>query len=181
MSTKRNQFSLVSFLVQYNTFIMLAVLVVVSSFLSEHFLTAQNTFNLLRQLVPLFLVSIGMLLVILTGGIDLSVGSVAAIGGMVVAMAMPAMPFEGVLALILCVLFAISIGALLGAFNGILVARFNMAPFVVTLAMMTMARGIAYMLTNGQPVRFDRDLSTARILKEFGSKGFPFLAFPGRW
>lgn len=178
MSTKRNQFSLVSFLVQYNTFIMLAVLVVVSSFLSEHFLTAQNTFNLLRQLVPLFLVSIGMLLVILTGGIDLSVGSVAAIGGMVVAMAMPAMPFEGVLALILCVLFAISIGALLGAFNGILVARFNMAPFVVTLAMMTMARGIAYMLTNGQPVRFDRDLSTARILKEFGSKGFPFLGIP---
>lgn len=178
MSTKANEFSLVTFLVQYNTFIMLAVLIVASSLLSEHFLTVQNVFNLLRQLVPLFLVSIGMLLVILTGGIDLSVGSLAAIGGMFVAMAMPAMPFEGAIALILCVVLSIGAGALLGAFNGALIARFNLAPFVVTLAMMTMARGIAYMLTNGQPVRFDRDLSTAQILKAFGSKGLPSLGIP---
>lgn len=178
MSTKSNKFSLVNFLVQYNTFIMLAVLIVASSLLSEHFLTIQNVFNLLRQLVPLFLVSIGMLLVILTGGIDLSVGSLAAIGGMLVAMAMPVMPFEGATALVLCVFLAIGAGALLGAFNGALIARFNLAPFVVTLAMMTMARGIAYMLTNGQPVRFDRDLSTAQILKAFGSKGLPILGIP---
>lgn len=178
MSTKSNEFSLVSFLVQYNTFIMLAVLVIVSSFMSEHFLTLQNGFNLLRQLVPLFLVSIGMLLVILTGGIDLSVGSTAAIGGMVVALSMPVMPFEGALALFFCTGLAIAAGAALGAFNGVLIARFNMAPFVVTLAMMTMARGIAYMLTNGQPVRFDRDLSTAQYLKYLGSKGIPVLGIP---
>lgn len=178
MSTKSNEFSLVNFLVQYNTFIMLAVLIIASSLLSEHFLTIQNIFNLLRQLVPLFLVSIGMMLVILTGGIDLSVGSLAAIGGMLVAMAMPAMPFEGAFALVFCVILSIGAGALLGAFNGALIARFNLAPFVVTLAMMTMARGIAYMLTNGQPVRFDRDLSTAQILKAFGSKGLPAFGIP---
>ncbi len=172
------QLSVVGLLIKNNIFIMLAALIVASSLLSEHFLTVQNGFNLLRQLVPLFLTSIGMLLVILTGGIDLSVGSLAAIGGMAVAMLMPAMPFEGAVALICCVLLAISAGALLGAMNGIMVAKFNMAPFVVTLAMMTMARGLAYMLTNGQPVRFDRELSTAQILKTFGSKGLPWLGIP---
>ncbi|WP_170386349.1 ABC transporter permease [Ruegeria atlantica] len=176
--SESGQLSIVGLLIKYNIFIMLAALIVASSLLSEHFLTVQNGFNLLRQLVPLFLASIGMLLVILTGGIDLSVGSLAAIGGMAVAMLMPAMPFEGAIALICCVLLAISAGALLGAMNGIMVAKFNMAPFVVTLAMMTMARGLAYMLTNGQPVRFDRELSTAQILKTFGSKGLPWLGIP---
>ena len=101
MSTEARGKGLVALLVNYNIYIMLAALIVASTVLSEHFLTAQNIFNLLRQLAPLALVSIGMLLVILTGGIDLSVGSVAAIGGMMVAMAMPTLPFDGGFALIL--------------------------------------------------------------------------------
>ena len=178
MSTNPKAPSLVSILVSYNTYIMLIALVVISTLLSEHFLTLQNLFNLLRQLAPLALVSIGMLLVILTGGIDLSVGSVAAIGGMGVAMAMPALPFDGVAALPICVFGAVLFGALLGAINGALVAGFGMASFVATLAMMTMARGLAYMLSNGQPVRFPRDLPTAQILTGFGSKGLPGTGLP---
>jgi ribose transport system permease protein len=178
MSTNPKAPSLVSILVSYNTYIMLIALVVISTLLSEHFLTLQNLFNLLRQLAPLALVSIGMLLVILTGGIDLSVGSVAAIGGMGVAMAMPALPFDGVAALMICVFGAVLFGALLGAINGALVAGFGMASFVATLAMMTMARGLAYMLSNGQPVRFPRDLPTAQILTGFGSKGLPGIGLP---
>ncbi|MGA0543074.1 ABC transporter permease [Neotabrizicola sp. VNH66] len=169
---------LLALLIDWNIYIMLAALIVASAMLSEHFLTMQNIYNLLRQLAPLALVSIGMLLVILTGGIDLSVGSVAAIGGMVVAMSMPALPVEGGAALILCVLAAIGCGTLLGAVNGILVAGFGMASFVATLAMMTMARGIAYMLSNGQPVRFPRELPTAQILTAFGAKGVPGLGTP---
>ena len=165
-------------LVKYNIYAMLVLLLVASTLLSEHFLTVQNIYNLLRQLAPLALVSIGMLLVILTGGIDLSVGSVAAIGGMVVAMAMPALPFDGGVALLICVLTAVAAGALLGAVNGVLVAGFGMASFVATLAMMTMARGLAYMLSNGQPVRFPRDLPTAQILTGFGSKGVPGIGTP---
>ena len=165
-------------LIDWNIYIMLAALIIASALLSEHFLTTQNIYNLLRQLAPLALVSIGMLLVVLTGGIDLSVGSVAAIGGMVVAMAMPALPVEGGAALILCVLAAMACGTLLGAVNGILVAGFGMASFVATLAMMTMARGIAYMLSNGQPVRFPRELPTAQILTAFGAKGVPGLGTP---
>ncbi|WP_408634521.1 ABC transporter permease [Pseudogemmobacter bohemicus] len=157
---------------------MLVALIIASAILSEHFLTVQNIFNLLRQLAPLALVSVGMLLVVLTGGIDLSVGSVAAIGGMVVAMMMPALPVEGGFALILSVLAALGAGAVLGAVNGILVAGFGMASFVATLAMMTMARGIAYMLSNGQPVRFPRELPTAQILTAFGAKGVPGLGIP---
>lgn len=178
MSTNPKASSLVSTLINYNIYIMLAALIAVSAVLSEHFLTLQNIYNLLRQLAPLALVAIGMLLVILTGGIDLSVGSVAAIGGMGVAMVMPALPFDGGGALIVCILGAALFGALLGAVNGFLVAGFGMASFVATLAMMTMARGLAYMLSNGQPVRFPRDLPTAQILTAFGSKGMPGIGLP---
>ncbi|MBD9625022.1 ABC transporter permease [Ensifer sp. ENS06] len=178
MSTNSKASSLVSNLVTYNIYIMLAALIVVSAVLSEHFLTLQNIYNLLRQLAPLALVAIGMLLVILVGGIDLSVGSIAAIGGMGVAMVMPALPFYGGGALVLCVFGAVLFGALLGAINGVLVAGFGMASFVATLAMMTMARGLAYMLSNGQPVRFPRDLPTAQILATFGSKGIPGVDLP---
>ena len=178
MSTETARPGAVALLVKYNIYIMLVALVVASALLSEHFLTVQNIHNLLRQLAPLALVSIGMLLVVLTGGIDLSVGSVAAIGGMGVAMAMPALPFDGGLALLLCVLGAVLFGAALGAVNGLLVSGFGMASFVATLAMMTMARGLAYMLSNGQPVRFPRDLPTAQILTGFGAKGLPGLGTP---
>ncbi|WDZ79099.1 ABC transporter permease (plasmid) [Ensifer adhaerens] len=178
MSNNRRATGLVSTLINYNIYIMLATLLVVSAMLSEHFLTLQNISNLLRQLAPLALVSIGMLLVVLTGGIDLSVGSAAAIGGMGVAMAMPMLPFEGGAALLVCILGAVLFGTLLGAINGLLVAGFGMASFVATLAMMTMARGLAYMLSNGQPVRFPRDLATAQILTEFGSKGVPGVNVP---
>lgn len=178
MSNNRKADGLVSTLINYNIYIMLVGLLVVSAILSEHFLTLQNISNLLRQLAPLALVSIGMLLVILTGGIDLSVGSAAAIGGMGVALAMPMLPFEGGTALLVCILGAVLFGSLLGAVNGMLVAGFGMASFVATLAMMTMARGLAYMLSNGQPVRFPRDLGTAQILTEFGSKGVPGINVP---
>lgn len=178
MSTEATRQGFLSVLIKYNIYIMLVVLVAASAMLSEHFLTVQNIYNLLRQLAPLALVSIGMLLVILTGGIDLSVGSVAAVGGMTVALLMPAVPFDGAAALLLCVLASAAFGALLGAVNGVLVAMFGLASFVATLAMMTMARGLAYMMSNGQPVRFPKDLSTAQLLQGFGSKGLPGLGMP---
>ena len=178
MSTNRKNSNLISFFISYNIYIIVVALIIISTLLSEHFLTLQNIFNLLRQLAPLALVSIGMLLVVLTGGIDLSVGSVAAIGGMTVAMVMPNLPIDGGLALVLCILGGVAFGALLGAINGVLVASFGMASFVATLAMMTMARGLAYMLSNGQPVRLPRDLPTATILTSFGSKGMPVIGIP---
>ncbi len=176
MSKHSNQ--VVNFFVNYNIYIMLVLLIIVSTIMSPYFLTVQNIFNLLRQLVPFSMVSIGMILVVLTGGIDLSVGSIAAIGGMVIAIMLTAIGFDGGFALLCCITIAILAGATLGAFNGIMVARFNMAPFVVTLAMMTMARGAAYMLSNGQPVRFQKDSVAAHMLQTFGSKGVPGIGLP---
>ncbi|WP_136443716.1 ABC transporter permease [Pacificoceanicola onchidii] len=165
---------------EYNALVMLVVLVVASSFLSEAFLSTQNITNLLRQLIPLLLVSIGMLLVILTGGIDLAVGSVAAVGGVVLVMVMNGNADGGAFWLILSVLAAAGGGALLGAVTGAFVAFFRMAPFVASLALMTIARGIAYIISNGQPQRFDREQEAALILRTFGSKSAPIidLAWP---
>jgi ribose transport system permease protein len=174
----QNPAKLSDILLKYNILLMLAVLLVASSLLSDAFFTSQNIFNLLRQLAPLMMVSIGMLLVILTGGIDLSVGSVAAVGGMIIAMVLPAIPFAGPLGLLVSALAAIAIGLALGAVTGIFVAVFRMAPFIASLAMMTIARGLAYLVSNGQPVRFPRDLSSAQLLTSFGSKGVPGLGLP---
>ncbi|WP_153317175.1 ABC transporter permease [Sinorhizobium medicae] len=165
-------------LIRYNIFLMLALLVVASTLLSDVFLTPQNLWNVLRQLVPLALVSIGMLLVILTGGIDLSVGAVAAIGAMVIAMLLPHLPAQAALGLALGVVAAVAAGALLGAVTGALVALFRMAPFIASLAMMTVARGIAFMMSNGQPVRFPRDTGAADLMRAFGSGTIPGLGMP---
>lgn len=163
---------------EHNALVMLLILVVVSSVMSDAFLSGQNITNLLRQLVPLLLVSIGMLLVILTGGIDLSVGSVAAVGGVALVLVLNMLPGGGAGWLVVSILAAAFAGALLGAVTGAFVAFFRMAPFVASLAMMTIARGIAYMVSNGQPQRFERDQPAAQILRDFGAGSFLGIAWP---
>lgn len=174
----RQRPSIVQMLIEYNLYIMLVILLAVSASLSDAFLTEQNLWNLARQLVPLALVSLGMLLVILTGGIDLSVGSVAAVGGMVAAMMLPSLDSFGVAGFFLAFGLAIVSGALLGAVTGSLVAFFFMAPFIASLAMMTVARGIAFLMSNGQPVRFPREVGLAQSLRDFGSQSVPGIGMP---
>ncbi|WP_417241268.1 ABC transporter permease [Celeribacter halophilus] len=176
MNTHKSTFF--DWFVKYNIWLILLLLILVSTWLSDAFLTERNLYNLMRQLVPLCLVSLGMLLVVLTGGIDLSVGSIAAVGGMAVSMALPFGPGGGGFGLLFCVTLAVVVGAFLGAITGTLVAVFRMAPFIASLAMMTMARGLAFMMSNGQPVRLPRELDATRILKEFGSKGVPGIGLP---
>lgn len=166
------------FLVRNSSVVMLVILIVVSAFLSDAFLSRGNIFNLLRQLTPLLLISIGMLLVINTGGIDLSVGAIAAAGGLAVALLIPQLLYDGVPAVLTGVIAMLVFGGLLGAFNGALVAWFQLAPFVVTLAMMTIARGMTYMMSNGQPVRLPYELEATAILDAFGSGGLPWLRLP---
>ncbi|WP_037217415.1 ABC transporter permease [Rhizobium sp. IBUN] len=175
MTTKSR---LASWLIQYNTLLMLIILIVVSASLSDVFLSPQNLWNLARQLVPLALVSIGMLLVILTGGIDLSVGALAAIGAMIMSMLLPYLPDGGAIGLFVGVLIAMVGGAALGAVTGSLVAAFSMAPFIASLAMMTVARGIAFMMSNGQPVRFPSGSVTGDLLRSFGSSALPGIGMP---
>jgi len=131
--------------------IVMLALLVVSSTLSSSFFTTRNIFNLLRQLTPPTLLAMGMLFVIMTGGIDLSVGSVVAMSSVFTAY------FLGTHGLTLSILMVVSIAAVFGVFNGYLVARRRLAPFVVTLAGMTIARGVAYIVSRGQPARITEE------------------------
>ena len=115
----------------------------------EAFLTPENVLNVLRQNSMLGLVALGMTMVILTGGIDLSVGSVLALAGIVAASLSP----QGTAVAVLGGLLA---GALLGTLNGVLITRARIQPFIVTLAMMIAARGVALGLTGENSVRVDR-------------------------
>jgi ribose transport system permease protein len=120
----------------------LAVLLAVClSLLSPYFLTQNNIFNILDQSVVIGIVAVGMTFVILTGGIDLSVGSVAGLTGIVLGLALQQMPIP------LAILSAVLAGGGIGLLAGILVAVFGLAPFVVTLGMMAIARSLAYIFS----------------------------------
>lgn len=160
----RGNFSVFSLVLKYITPLIFMGLFIASAIMSPAFLTQQNIYNLLRQVTPNGLASMGMLLVILTGGIDLSVGSIVALTS--VTSALLSAKFGAPTALSMTIV----IGALMGAFHGVFVAWRNMAPFVVTLAGMTIARGFAFIYSNAAPIRipshakFLKDLSTDSIL-----------------
>jgi len=149
-------------------FVMLALLIV-SGILSPAFLTTQNIFNLLRQLSPPTLLAMGMLFVILTGGIDLSVGSVVAMSAVLTAMFLQSHN------LVVAIFLVILVAAAFGAFNGYLVAKRRLAPFVVTLAGMTIARGIAFIVSRGHPVRINSDFLINFAIARF--MGIPHIVW----
>ena len=126
----------------------LALLVIVAASLSPHFLTPMNIKNVLSQVSIIAILAAGEACVILTGGIDLSVGAVLAISGSVTAVLMK---WAGV-AIPLAVLGGLGVGVLAGALNGLMVAWVRIPSFIATLAMMAVARGGTLVLTNGRPV-----------------------------
>ena len=120
----------------------LAILIaVVLSFLSPFFLTRSNIFNVLDQSVVIGIVSVGMTFVILTGGIDLSVGSVAGLTGIVLGLTLEHLPIP------LAISAAVLAGGGIGLVSGLLVNVFGLAAFVVTLGMMAIGRSLAYILS----------------------------------
>ncbi|HWI64501.1 MAG TPA: ribose ABC transporter permease [Symbiobacteriaceae bacterium] len=127
----------------------LAVLIlgILLAILSDRFLTVNNILNVLRQVSINTIIACGMTMVILTGGIDLSVGPVLALSAAVMAglAAGGASP-------VLAILVGLAIGAGLGFTNGLIVTRGGVAPFVATLATMTITRGLTLVYTEGRPV-----------------------------
>ncbi len=173
------KFSLKDFVLRHNAIIILILLVVVSALLSPVFWSRQNIFNILRQNTPIFLVSMGMLLVILTGGIDLSVGSIAAVGGMLFTVTLIPWGWNSIPLMICGLILTVIVGGLFGVASGAMVSYVRMAPFVVTLAMMTIARGCAYLITNGQPVRWpSKAPDGVQVMLAYGSKTFLGLPWP---
>ncbi|MFB4212668.1 ribose ABC transporter permease [Shouchella sp. JSM 1781072] len=128
-------------------FIGLFLIILVISILNPSFLSTANLLNVLRQVSINALIAFGMTFVILTGGIDLSVGAILAFSGAVTA-TMLASGVDTVLA----ILVGLLVGAILGAINGIIIAKGKVAPFIATLATMTIYRGATLMFTDGRPV-----------------------------
>lgn len=115
----------------------------------EVFPTSKNIFNVLRQNSTNLYLACGMIMVIILGGIDLSVGSIIALSGCVAAGCVSR--YE--LPIFVAVIAGILVGLLIGMFNGLVICKTTIPPFIVTLATMNIAKGLAYVYTGGSPVR----------------------------
>ncbi|MCX7884676.1 MAG: ribose ABC transporter permease [Caloramator sp.] len=156
-----------SVIIKFKSLIGLLALCVIISIITPRFLNVNNLLNVLTQVSVNAVIAIGMSYVILTGGIDLSVGSILAITG-----AISAAIIVKSNNVFLAIIVAIIIGALIGGFNGIIVSKGKIQPFIVTLAAMTIFRGVTYVYTNGTPISsLGRDftfIGNAKVL------GIPF-------
>ncbi|PID14157.1 ribose ABC transporter permease [Sporosarcina sp. P34] len=146
----------------------LLLIVVIISIMSPSFLTMNNLFNVLRQVSINALIAFGMTFVILTGGIDLSVGSILALTGAVTAGMM-----SGGMDPILAMLLGVLLGVLLGAINGLIIAKGKVAPFIATLATMTIFRGLTLVYTEGRPISGLGDSFTFQMLGKGYILGIP--------
>lgn len=143
---------------RFQSLIALVVLCILLGVLTDKFFTASNGLNVLRQVAVNVCIATGMTLIVLTGGIDLSVGSVLALCGAITAgllkngIKIPSADLFIGFTLLGAVLAGLIVGALLGVFNGITITKFKVPPFVATLAMLTIARGFTMLYTGGHPV-----------------------------
>jgi inositol transport system permease protein len=135
------------FMSKYGILFILLAMIIVMSFMSDTFLRTQNILNIVRQISFIGIVAMGVTIVIITTGIDLSSGSVIALTSVLVAsVAHPGDSLIGALAL------GAGIGIACGAINGIITAKGKIPPFIATLGMMTAARGLALLFSDGRPV-----------------------------
>src|SRR3954471_14934707 len=148
---------------ELGTLVGLVLLAGLLSLLTPHFLSVSNLLNVMEQTSINAVIAVGMTFVILSGGIDLSVGSVLALAGVVLASALRAgatMP--------LSIPAGVGAGAVCGLVNGLLITRGRLPAFIATLGMMSIARGAALVFTEGRPVSgFEssfRTISTGRVL-----------------
>lgn len=138
--------------------IALFLLCLFISLLSDKFMTSANLWNVLRQISVNVCISVGMTLVVLMAGIDLSVGSVLGFTAAVCAgLLKNGLPFESMdtfvgFTVLGAILVSILIGMILGLFNGWVITKFSIPPFVATLAMLTIARGLTMLYTEGIPI-----------------------------
>ncbi len=136
------------FFEKFATLLGLLVVVIIFSILKPKFLDVNNMFNLLRQASINGLLALGMTFVVLTGGIDLSVGSILGAAGIFTALVAQHHEIPWIVA----VLTGLGVGFILGSINGIVVSWMRVPAFVATLGMLSVARGVTYLASNAQPV-----------------------------
>ncbi|MDR1520370.1 MAG: ABC transporter permease [Planctomycetota bacterium] len=167
--------SLWSFIWELRIIIALVAICVALSIASPYFLLEKNLINVLRQVSVNGLLSIGMTFIILTGGIDLSVGSILAFGGVAAASFVSA-AYKDVPSVspLLAIAIGLSAGVFLGAVNGLVISKIRVTPFIMTLGMLSIARGLTFIYTNGMPVT---DLDKDFLWFGQGWFGFDFWIF----
>lgn len=138
-----------NFLRQTGIFWAFLVLCIVMAVSQPAFLTVPNITNILKQISINGILAVGMTLVLISGGIDLSVGSIVAVSCVASAYFAGA---DSAYPIIIPFLVALAVGGFLGAINGAGIAYFGLAPFIMTLAMLTMARGLVLLVTNARPI-----------------------------
>ena len=173
---KKAEFSIGRFLLEGRAFFALIAIIAVFSFLSPNYFTLSNFLIMSSQVAIYGILSIGMLLVILNGGIDLSVGSILALCGVVAGAMMQGVELDWAGVILYppvwaVVVLTIAVGAAVGALNGVLISIFKVPPFVATLGVMYVARGVALLMTNGLTY------NNLRGSAELGNTGFNWLGF----
>jgi ribose/xylose/arabinose/galactoside ABC-type transport system permease subunit len=131
-----------SFALRNSHVVTLVLLLVVAALASPYFFSTRNIMNVLRGAAPMMIISVGMTIIILSRGIDLSVGSILGVAAMLVGVLMPYGAGVAIVA-------ALVAGVALGAVNGALITKLKLEPFIATLAMLIAARGIVYIVTGG--------------------------------
>jgi inositol transport system permease protein len=140
---------------KYGMFTILLAMLVISSIISPAFLTNTNIINVLTQISVVTMIACGETMLIISGMIDLSPGAVVALSGCMcvgVYKLLFGLGLSSLSAGILSVLMAIAIGILISVIAAIIITKYDTPPFIVTLAMMTIARGLVLIYTNGQPI-----------------------------
>ena len=175
VTTSPTHASAIAVVIRLRALIALAILSIVFAYLSPEFLTTGNLAILVKHVAINAILAIGMTFVILSGGIDLSVGSIAGLCGMVAGGLLShglVLPPLGVVVFFhtwMVVAIALAAGLLLGAVNGLLVARLKVAPFIATLGVLYVARGAALLMSDG--ATFPNIAGSA----DLGNTGFPAL------
>ncbi len=149
---KRSKKYAINFINTFRAVIILIIMCIVASFLSPAFLSLTNLFNVIRQVAVVAIIGCGMTFVILTGGIDLSVGSIVGLCGAVAAGTLAATGST-----FLAMLVSVLIGIVCGACNGFFVSKCGIPPFIATLGMMTLLRGCILVYTKGAPIPVKAD------------------------
>lgn len=153
MEIKMSENKMKTFAKENTMLFFLIALFVLSLIFVPRFATVGNLKNVLIQISINALIATGMTFVILSDGIDLSVGSVAALAGIAGAALIKMMPDAGIfLSIIVILATSIVVGGICGFINGFCIAKLNVPPFIATLAMMNVARGLAYVFTNAKPI-----------------------------
>jgi ribose transport system permease protein len=158
---------------EFGVFVALIIICIIMSFASPYFLKYKNIFNVLRSMSTIGIMAIGMTMVIITAGIDLSVGSLLGVCSMFTARLI----FQG-LPPFLCVFLGILFGIALGTINGVIITKVKVTPFVVTLGMLSMARGLTFLISTGLQGTVSSNIPMPDKTVNFLGAGYLFGVIP---